>query len=974
MADLKLSILDSNSNISHEYNEVSAIEMPDMGIPEALNEKYIYLNKLGKGSQGQVWLAQRKSDGERVAIKQLNVHSVTTWKQYELFKREARILESLNMDGVVPFYEYIEDLEAKPPFVCIIQKFIEGQTLGEMLKAKHRFETEAIYDIIAQVLGILQKLHTHEPLVVHRDIKPSNLMLTPLENGRYKVTLLDFGAVANPQVQNGGSTVAGTYGYMPPEQLMGQAQPASDIYALAALAVEMLSGTSPADIAVCDFKLVIEPYLQHLPKEVVQTLSMMLEPAVENRICDHTALMAQFDALANKKEPSLLRFLRRTALPKLEDVESICQPGNYEIWQNLDQSSDIEFESCPCHLDVKLAEHEQKNSDSARFSLCFILFTVAMLIVMSLFATGHPIAGMTTMGLSVPISIFLAYYAKPLTTRTALDCQGVSPVPKVSALTWKEIHQLLNQGQKVVGQISAIYYQNIDEKYDLYFKENRKQEELIAYDFPKFWVIYRFKFQGEYPFEFYGELLTYTSPEGHYKIGDPITLVADISVSNRFMMQLSVVPYPYPFGDVWQKDNIVYTCDFNKASLMNGDVLACEKQLKLHCLSSLQFEHNSVGFESISNAEQSLSTHDSANFSHQNIVLSETKTEKVEVYPHRYLEFGASRRFYSVLAERYLKRFESGDEEAIMKAADIYQNMLNDNTMARELYWLLLDQYIYRYVAGDDKYFSTAQTFYNKHLYLKPSSHTVLEETTDYRFYSSIAERLVPKLSLGEYRYIHVLEMIYRDKLNRSDDAKILRKLQSLINKAQLDDIQACMQIGEIYALNLRNGEVSNGWYQRAIDLYLMKYKRENNIQCCLKAAAIYKDYLNDEESAQKVYYEAIEFYFKKGSIEAWRKITYIFRHYLNIQTISHEIHQKMANVCLESFDFMKALNTQFALELADLLKNKFSDTITSSKLYRKVADTYMEMFVLMNNAFFVHRAVKIYKDELSDEQAVQRA
>ena len=539
MADLKLSILDSNSNISYEYNEVSAIETPDMGIPEALNEKYIYLNKLGKGSQGQVWLAQRKSDGERVAIKQLNVHSVTTWKQYELFKREARILESLNMDGVVPFYEYIEDLEAKPPFVCIIQKFIEGQTLGEMLKAKHRFETEAIYDIIAQVLGILQKLHTHEPLVVHRDIKPSNLMLTPLENGRYKVTLLDFGAVANPQVQNGGSTVAGTYGYMPPEQLMGQAQPASDIYALAALAVEMLSGTSPADIAVCDFKLVIEPYLQHLPKEVVQTLSMMLEPAVENRICDHTALMAQFDALANKKEPSLLRFLRRTALPKLEDVESICQPGNYEIWQNLDQSSDIEFESCPCHLDVKLDEHEQKNSDSARFSLCFILFTVAMLIVMSLFATGHPIAGMTTMGLSVPISIFLAYYAKPLTTRTALDCQGVSPVPKVSALTWKEIHQLLNQGQKVVGQISAIYYQNIDEKYDLYFKENRKQEELIAYDFPKFWVIYRFKFQGEYPFEFYGELLTYTSPEGHYKIGDPITLVADISVSNRFMMKLS---------------------------------------------------------------------------------------------------------------------------------------------------------------------------------------------------------------------------------------------------------------------------------------------------------------------------------------------------------------------------------------------------------------------------------------------------
>ena len=99
-----------------------------------------------------------------------------------------------------------------------------------MLKAKHRFLDESIYDIIAQVLRILQSLHEHQPPVIHRDIKPSNLMLTPVDNGKYKVTLLDFGAVANPQIQTGGSTVAGTFGYMPPEQLMGQAQPGSDIY------------------------------------------------------------------------------------------------------------------------------------------------------------------------------------------------------------------------------------------------------------------------------------------------------------------------------------------------------------------------------------------------------------------------------------------------------------------------------------------------------------------------------------------------------------------------------------------------------------------------------------------------------------------------------------------------------------------------------------------------------------------------
>ncbi len=315
---------------SHVTDELQTLQ------PACVGEKYEFLQKLGKGSQGNVWQAKSRSHGELVAIKQLHVHSVTTWKQYELFKREAETLASLEIDGVVPFREYIEDLEANPPYVCIVQKFVEGQTLAEMLKKKHRFETETIYDIITQVLKILQNLHEHRPAVIHRDIKPSNLMLTLREDGKYRVTLLDFGAVANPQVQNGGSTVAGTFGYMPPEQLMGQAGPASDIYALAAVAVELLSGTSPADIEVCDFKLVIEPYLTHVDQAVVQTLCLMLEPSIQNRLCDYNALIAQFSNLAHKEEISFLNFFKNDKIPKLEDVQSICQPGNYELWQNFD--------------------------------------------------------------------------------------------------------------------------------------------------------------------------------------------------------------------------------------------------------------------------------------------------------------------------------------------------------------------------------------------------------------------------------------------------------------------------------------------------------------------------------------------------------------------------------------------------------------------------------------------------------------
>jgi serine/threonine protein kinase len=104
-----------------------------------------------------------------------------------------------------------------------------------------------------QLLDILKQLHAHEPPVIHRDIKPSNILLKALGGDDYEVYLIDFGAVANPQVQGGGSTVAGTFGYMAPEQLTGKPCPASDIYSLAAVAVYLISGRSPADMPMKDF-------------------------------------------------------------------------------------------------------------------------------------------------------------------------------------------------------------------------------------------------------------------------------------------------------------------------------------------------------------------------------------------------------------------------------------------------------------------------------------------------------------------------------------------------------------------------------------------------------------------------------------------------------------------------------------------------------------------------------------------------
>jgi serine/threonine protein kinase len=93
------------------------------------------------------------------------------------------------------------------------------------------------------LLGVLEYLHTRMPPILHRDIKPANVMIRT--DG--SPALVDFGAVRNVfrDPSESGSTIVGTYGYVPYEQMMGQASPASDLYALAATFLHLITGREP---------------------------------------------------------------------------------------------------------------------------------------------------------------------------------------------------------------------------------------------------------------------------------------------------------------------------------------------------------------------------------------------------------------------------------------------------------------------------------------------------------------------------------------------------------------------------------------------------------------------------------------------------------------------------------------------------------------------------------------------------------
>ncbi|MBQ8037621.1 MAG: serine/threonine protein kinase, partial [Proteobacteria bacterium] len=225
--------------------EASLSDEPVLKKPKTLEDRYTFIRELGSGAQAKVFLAKRLSDGQMTAIKQLRIDSIKNWKEYTLFHREAEVLSTLDIPGVVKLYDAYDSLEEEPPCSYIIQEYVDGPTLKEVLKSGYRFSVSQVYDIILQIIDILEKLHTHEPPVIHRDIKPSNIILRNWNRERFDVCLIDFGAVSNAQVQSGGSTIAGTFGYMAPEQNIGRATPASDTYALAALTAYLLSGVDP---------------------------------------------------------------------------------------------------------------------------------------------------------------------------------------------------------------------------------------------------------------------------------------------------------------------------------------------------------------------------------------------------------------------------------------------------------------------------------------------------------------------------------------------------------------------------------------------------------------------------------------------------------------------------------------------------------------------------------------------------------
>ncbi len=227
---------------------------------DVVADRYRILRALGRGSFGHTWLAVDTGAGDReVAIKQLRTDGERGWKAFELFEREAAALRSLRHHGIPEIFDHLRETDGDGLTAYLVMEHIDGVSLEQRIDDGASLDPAALLRVALGLLDILEYLHGRVPPVLHRDIKPANVLLRP--DGA--PALVDFGAVRTifRAADEGGSTVVGTYGYMPIEQTMGRASPASDLYAVGATLLHLITRRPPADFASHDGVIEVPPDL-----------------------------------------------------------------------------------------------------------------------------------------------------------------------------------------------------------------------------------------------------------------------------------------------------------------------------------------------------------------------------------------------------------------------------------------------------------------------------------------------------------------------------------------------------------------------------------------------------------------------------------------------------------------------------------------------------------------------------------------
>ncbi len=218
---------------------------------DILNGQFQILQKIGSGGMGAVYKALQPEMNRMVGVKILHPKLANRKDLVSRFRREARAMSQLTHPNTVKVFMFGELDDGS---LYIIMEFLEGKNLNQTVRGEGPFPMERALPVLISACGALDE--AHKAGIIHRDLKPENIFLVQSGGLKDFPKLLDFGLakVGERQMRPGSviltqeGMVFGTPEFMSPEQAQGKPlTPASDIYSLATILYEVLTGKLPFD-------------------------------------------------------------------------------------------------------------------------------------------------------------------------------------------------------------------------------------------------------------------------------------------------------------------------------------------------------------------------------------------------------------------------------------------------------------------------------------------------------------------------------------------------------------------------------------------------------------------------------------------------------------------------------------------------------------------------------------------------------
>ena len=304
--------------VGHASDETKAVSTLSNALPVQLGEVvggYRLDRVLGEGSAGCVYLGTHMLLGRRAAVKILYPHLSHQPDLVRRFFHEARVVNDIRHANIVDIVDFVQT--ETPHVIAYVMEYINGPSLADVLKQRRlsRIQTANVCRQLCSALAA-----AHELGVVHRDLKPENIILLESPDSDLSVIpsvkILDFGIakIENDRRNEDDSmssnpteagVMMGTPRYMAPEQIGNDnVSPKTDVYALAELLYEMLTGQpvfAGSNMAVFQAKLSNNPLALNLPVDAihVEYLTRVIRAGLA-REPDHRIDLDEFsDAVSN---------------------------------------------------------------------------------------------------------------------------------------------------------------------------------------------------------------------------------------------------------------------------------------------------------------------------------------------------------------------------------------------------------------------------------------------------------------------------------------------------------------------------------------------------------------------------------------------------------------------------------------------------------------------------------------------------